>query len=180
MRRTLALALFLMLVLPGCTKSAGSSHVVTMHEPLPTISGLSVTDGSKLSSADYLGKVLVLNVWAQWCTPCRLEQPDLVRIAHAYRSEGVEFLGVDYADDNAAARTWLARYDVPYPSVADPSGRTAAQLKFSGVPDTVIVDASGMQRYLFLGKTSAAEVRHYLDVVLASPNSASSSPSGAP
>jgi thiol-disulfide isomerase/thioredoxin len=179
MRRTAALALFLVLALPGCTKSDGSTHVVTMNEPLPTISGLSVTDGSKLSTTQYLGKVLVLNVWAQWCTPCRLEQPDLVRIAHAYGSKGVEFLGVDYADDNAAARSWLARYDVPYPSLSDPSGRTAAQLKFSGVPDTVIVDASGMQRYLFLGKTSAAEVRHYLDLVLAS-NPASSSPSGSP
>jgi thiol-disulfide isomerase/thioredoxin len=180
MRRTAAIALFLVLALTGCTKSAGSIHVVTMHEPLPTISGPSVTDGAKLSSTHYLGKVLVLNVWAQWCTPCKLEQPDLVKVAHAYASKGVAFLGVDYADDTAAARTWIARYAVPYPSLSDPSGRTAAQLKFSGVPDTIIVDASGTQRYLFLGKTSAAEVRHYLDLVLASPNSASPSLSGSP
>jgi thiol-disulfide isomerase/thioredoxin len=176
MRRTSALALFLALALAGCTKSTALIHVVTLHEPLPTVSGPSVTDGSKLSTDDYRGRVLVLNVWATWCGPCRLEQPDLVNVANAYASKGVVFLGIDYEDQDAGARAWIKRFDVPYPSFADPSGRTAAQLKYPNVPDTIIVDTSGTQRYLIIGRTSQAELSHYLDLVLASPGTPSSSP----
>ena len=178
MRRTTALAFFLVLAIPACTKSTGLIHVVTMHEPLPTISGPSVADGSKLSSDDYRGQVLVLNVWATWCDPCRREQPGLVNVANAYASKGVAFLGINYEDQDAAARAWIKQFGVPYPSLADPSGRTAAQLKYPNVPDTIIVDASGTQRYLFIGQTSQEELSHYLDLVLASPSSTASPPAG--
>ena len=170
MRRTLALPLLLITAMAGCASSNAFVHVVTLREPLPTISGPSVTDGSQLSTEGYRGKVLVLNVWATWCGPCRYEQPDLVKVANAYASKGVAFLGVNYQDDDAKAKSWIKRFAVPYPSLADPSGRTALQLKFAGLPDTIIVDASGTQRYLFFGKTTQAEVSHYLDLVLASPS----------
>ncbi len=175
MRRTSALALSLVFILVGCTKSTQLIHVVTLNEPLPTVSGPSVTDGSPLSSDDYRGKVLVLNVWATWCGPCRREQPDLVRVANAYASKGVDFLGINYEDQDPGARAWIKQFDVPYPSFADPSGRTAAQLKYPNVPDTIIVDAAGTQRYLFIGQTSQAELSRYLDLVLASPGAASPS-----
>ena len=170
MRRAAALALFLVFALAGCTGSTHLVHVVTLNEPLPTVSGPSVTGTATLSSDTYRGKILVLNVWATWCTPCREEQPDLVKVANAYASKGVAFMGVNYEDQNAAARAWIKRFQVPYPSLSDPSGRTAAQLKYPNVPDTIIVDASGTERYLFIGKTDQAELSHYLDLVLASPS----------
>ena len=169
MRRMPALALSLIFVAVGCTKSTQLIHVVTLNEPLPTVSGPSVADGTPLSSDDYRGKVLVLNVWATWCGPCRLEQPDLVRVANAYASKGVRFLGINYEDQDAGARAWIKQFGVPYPSFADPSGRTAAQLKYPNVPDTIIVDASGTQRYLLIGQTNQVELSKYLDLVLASP-----------
>jgi thiol-disulfide isomerase/thioredoxin len=176
MRRIAAVAFILAFTATACTTGGTHlAHVVTLDEPLPTISGHSVTDGSTLSTADYRGKVLVVNVWANWCGPCQYEQPDLVKVANAYSSKGVEFLGINYQDQDAKARAWINKYHVPYPSLADPSGRSALQLKFSGLPDTIIVDPSGTERYLFFGRTSEAEVSHYLDVVLASP-SVSASP----
>lgn len=170
MRRHAALAPFLVLALSGCTGSTHLVHVVTLNEPLPTVSGPSVTGSGTLSSDTYRGKILVLNVWANWCTPCQQEQPDLVKVANAYASKGVAFMGINYEDQGAAARSWIKRFRVPYPSLSDPSGRTAAQLKYPNVPDTIIVDASGTERYLIIGKTDQAELSSYLDLVLASPS----------
>ena len=180
LRRTAVLAFVVALGVAGCTKGSDFVHVVTMHDPLPTVSGPSVTDGSTLSTDTYRGKVLVLNVWANWCRPCEQEQPEMVSVAEAYARKGVSFLGINYEDQDAAARAWIKRFDVPYPSISDPSGRTAAQLKYPNLPDTIIVDRSGTQRYLFIGRTSEAELTRYLDIVLASsPAGSTSSAPGA-
>ncbi|MEA2550634.1 MAG: hypothetical protein QOE25_403 [Actinomycetota bacterium] len=176
MHRTAALAFVLVLSVTACTKSSDFTHVVTMNAPLPTVTGPSVTDGKALSTDTYRGKVLVLNVWANWCGPCRQEQPELVSVAKAYAAKGVAFLGINYEDQDSAARAWIKRFHVPYPSISDPSGRTAAQLKYPNLPDTIIVDRSGTQRYLFIGRTGEAELSHYLDLVLASSSSGSPSP----
>ncbi|MEP7059691.1 MAG: TlpA disulfide reductase family protein [Actinomycetota bacterium] len=173
MRRIAVLACVLALGLVACTKGSDFVHVVSLNEPLPTISGPSLTGGSKLSTDTYRGKILVLNVWASWCGPCKQEQPDLVKVANAYATKGVEFLGINYQDDQAQARSLIKTFDVPYPSLVDASGKTAAQLKYPSAPDTFIVDASGTQRYLIIGRTTQTELSHYLDLVLASPTSGS-------
>ena len=170
MRHTATVASLLLLAVASCSGTSKLITVVTLNEPLPTVSGPSVAGGSTLSSDTYRGKILVLNVWANWCTPCQQEQPDLVKVAQAYAAKGVAFLGINYEDHNAAARAWIKRFKVPYPSLSDPSGRTAALLKYPNVPDTIIVDASGTERYLLIGKTDQAQLSHYLDLVLASPS----------
>ena len=110
-----------------------------------------------------------MNVWATWCGPCRQEQPDLVKVANAYRAKGVEFLGIDYQDDQAAAKAWIDQFNVPYPSLFDPAGRTAAQLKYPYLPDTYVVDRSGVIRYAIFGRTTQQELSGLIDEVLASP-----------
>src|SRR5262245_41156495 len=130
-RRSIAVATAL-LALAACTRGGATAAegpgVRAVDEPLPTLSGTTV-DGHELSSTDFLGKVLVVNAWASWCTPCQLEQPELVDVAKRYAHHGVRFLGIDHMDQDAAARAWVESYHVPYPSIADPDGTFAASLR---------------------------------------------------
>ena len=168
LRRALPLLLFAFLAVPASCEDGGSVFgVASQDERLPELTGESL-DGERLDASAYAdGNVLVINVWADWCGPCRLEQPMLVRLADRYRDEGVRFLGINYQDDRDAARAWVREFDVPYPSLFDPSGRSAADLGFPALPDTYVVDPGGTIRWVVYGETDEAELAGLIDEVLA-------------
>jgi DsbE subfamily thiol:disulfide oxidoreductase len=151
----------------SCTFDDSVSGVADQDRPLPRLAGETV-DGDDLDAAAYAdGSVLVINVWANWCDPCRLEQPMLVELADLYEDDGVRFLGINYQDDRDAARAWVREYGVPYPSLFDPSGRSAADLGFPALPDTYVVDGEGTIRWAVFGKTDERELSGLIDDVLA-------------
>ncbi len=160
----------------ACTRASGEDSVTGVREvfePMPVLSGEDLR-GKPLSSQDLAGHVLVVNAWATWCTPCEREQPALVQVADRYAERGVRFLGIDHADQQAAALEWVRRFDVPYSSLADPSGRFAGTLGYIGLPDTYVVDASGTIRFVVTGPTDAEQLSGLLDRLLAAQTSASS------
>jgi thiol-disulfide isomerase/thioredoxin len=163
-------------VLAGCTRGGDGSTATpirSVSDPLPTLSGVDL-DGAPISTNEFLGSVLVVNAWATWCTPCEREQPALVRIAERYAHRGVRFLGIDHMDQDAKADDWVRTYDVPYPSITDPTGRFAGSLDYFGLPDTYVVDPSGVIRYAIgPGATSGAQLSEAIDRVLAAQTSAS-------
>lgn len=104
-------------------------------------------EGADVDLADLRGKPVVVNVWASWCPPCRVEQPDLNE-AYAELGEEVTFVGLNIRDasrDNA--RAYVRNFEVPYASVYSADG--AALLPFAGtltpksIPSTVVLDAEG-------------------------------------
>ena len=114
-------------------------------------------EGKPLSLSSYAGKVVVLNVWGSWCAPCRKEAPNLASAAKQLGTDDVAFVGVNTKD--ASPEQGLAfqrRYDLPYPSLFDPSGRTL--LAFNGtlvpsaIPSTVVLDAQGRVAASILGE----------------------------
>ena len=141
--------------------------VAEQDEPLPRLAGETV-DGGYLDARSYAdGSVLVINVWADWCAPCRREQPQLVRLADRYEDDGVRFLGINYQDDRDAAKAWIEEFGVPYPSLFDPSGRSAVDLGFPALPDTYVVDRAGTIRWVVYGETDERELADLIDDVLA-------------
>jgi peroxiredoxin len=90
-----------------------------------------------------------------------------VELADRYEDEGVRFLGINYDDDLDAARAWVGEFDVPYPSLFDPSGRTAAQLGYPALPDTYVVDRQGTIRWVVFGATDGPQLAGLIDDVLA-------------
>jgi len=173
-------SLVILVVLCGavaCTRSQATeagTGVQAMSEPLPVLQGEDL-QGNQISSAQFAGRVLVVNAWATWCAPCEQEQPALVRVANRYADRGVRFLGIDHMDQVAQANEWLRSYDVPYPSISDPSGRFATVFDYFGLPDTYVVDATGTIRFAVgPGATTEAQLSGLLDEVLAAQSSASS------
>ena len=143
-----------------------NAPVVIRDDPLPVLEGTTL-NGGHLSTAEFAGKVLVVNVWGTYCAPCERETPALARVSEAYRGKGVAFLGIDHNElDRAGARSWWDAHDVPYPSLYDPQGRFAFDLDYIGLPNTYIVDRDGTIRFQIPGETSKAQVSWLLDEVL--------------
>jgi len=123
-------------------------------------------DGS-LRLSDLRGDIVVLNFWASWCSPCRLEAPDLQAVWQEYRGRGVRFLGVDETDDEFAAQGFIREFAITYPSVFDPSGSLADDYGFIGLPATYVIDGQGRIVYRFQGFIDGRILRSSLDAVLA-------------
>lgn len=111
---------------------------------LPPIEG----DGPGLSSADFKNKVSLVNVWASWCPPCRIEHPILMRLS----GEGIPIYGINYKDKPEDAKRFLAELGNPYRAIgADRTGRSVIDWGVYGYPETFIIDKTGRIRYRHVG-----------------------------
>ena len=100
-------------------------------------------------SKNNLGKVWLLNVWASWCVSCRDEHPLLVQLAKA---NVVPIYGLNYKDKRNLAIQWLEQLGDPYTkSIMDPEGRVGIEYGVYGVPETYVIDKSGVIQYKQIG-----------------------------
>jgi cytochrome c biogenesis protein CcmG/thiol:disulfide interchange protein DsbE len=119
-------------------------------KPAPDFKLALLSDPAKqLSPADLRGKVWLFNVWASWCGSCRQEHDILLDLA---RQGSVPIYGMDYKDQPGDARAVLARYGNPYTeTVVDLDGRTGINYGVYGVPETYLIDRTGVIRYKHIG-----------------------------
>jgi thiol-disulfide isomerase/thioredoxin len=189
----LVAAVLAAVVLAGCSGSPAQSGApdkgyisgdgtvtlvgATDRDDVVTFAGTTL-DGEKFDVADHRGDVVVVNVWGSWCPPCIAEAPALEKVWEQTRSEGVQFVGVNTRDQNAAARAHERRFEVSYPSIDDDGGRVL--LAFRGtlppvaIPSTLVLDRSGRVAARVLGKVSAGTLRGVVDDVLAEPDPSAS------
>ncbi len=130
--------------------------------PVPAFALPALGDDKPLDQTLFRGGPRLLNVWATWCSACRDEHPFLVELARA----GVSIVGLDYKDDPAAARRWLADMGNPYQEViADREGRLGLDLGVYGAPETYVIDAAGVIRYRHVGVLNAQVWRERIEPV---------------
>jgi thiol-disulfide isomerase/thioredoxin len=141
---------------------------VAEREPAPDVtlpvlpSGAGLASGvTELSLADLQGRVVIVNFWASWCGPCRIEQPDLNAVHALLPDVEVVLIGVNIEDTEANALAHLAEFDVPYLSLFDPVNELAGQ--FSGIgartiPTTLFLDIEGRVAARVLGLTDTREI----------------------
>ena len=112
-----------------------------------------LTDPSvKFSPQSLKGKVWLLNVWASWCSGCRVEHPVLNELA---KQNIVSIIGFDYKDTNADAKNWLNKLGNPYRLVVtDQKGLVGFDYGVYGVPETFFIDKKGIIRYKHIGPIS--------------------------
>jgi thiol-disulfide isomerase/thioredoxin len=128
--------------------------------------GKLLADGSPWSSTSARGSVLVVNFWASWCGPCRVEQPELNRVARAYRGRGVKFVGINVRDSQGAAQSYAEEFKIPYPSLFDEAALSAVRLQAFALPSTFILDRDGVVAYRLTGKTTVELLSARLDKLL--------------
>jgi thiol-disulfide isomerase/thioredoxin len=140
---------------------AGDGSLVVIDESqrgqAPEITGTTL-DGASFSLSALRGKIVILNVWASWCAPCRAEAPILEKVWLAQQGNDVQFVGLDTRDSDTAARSFIKKFGITYPNVIDRDG--ALQLRFSdtlppqAIPSTIVIDAQGRVAARALGKVS--------------------------
>jgi cytochrome c biogenesis protein CcmG, thiol:disulfide interchange protein DsbE len=149
-------AVFLVRLESGGDPEAIPSALVGKPAPdfdLPPLDGVARPG---LKRADLAGGVTVVNVFASWCGPCRLEHPQLVELA---KDDRIRLVGINYKDAAANARRFLGDFGNPFAAIgADTTGRTGIDWGVYGVPETFVVDAGGIIRYKFIGPISADEL----------------------
>lgn len=119
--------------------------------------------------ADERGKVVLVNFWATWCPPCRMETPDLVTLHKDYAPRGLVMVGVSMDDDPAAVvPAFVRKYGVSYPILL-PAGDLGGQ-DVSGLPTTLLIDRHGRVARRYLGMVSESAVKHDIDALLAEPS----------
>ncbi|MEM1431064.1 MAG: DsbE family thiol:disulfide interchange protein [Pseudomonadota bacterium] len=115
----------------------------------PAMALVPLGEGELLTDADLkTDGVKLVNYWASWCGPCRVEHPHLMALAE----EGIPIHGINYKDDPSKALGFLTELGDPYTRVgADPTGRTALDWGLYGVPETYVIDGAGRVVLRFAG-----------------------------
>jgi len=162
----LALPVAAAVLTASCAAAAGpvGFRVEAPARPPPAVGTLEAVGDADFQGivAGLRGTPVVVNVWASWCGPCRVEMPLLERAARRYRGQ-VVFLGVSSRDDRRPAEAFLRRYAITYPNVFDGSGAVRRRLQLRGFPTTYFFDRDGVLRSSVVGgvseQTLAARVR---------------------
>ena len=154
----------------GYVSGNGSITVVDPdeREKAPVLSGDDL-GGRPLSTSDFAGDTLVVNVWGSWCPPCRKEAPALAEVSKQYADRDVTFVGVLVRDKPAAALAFTRKQETPYRSIADFSGRNllgfSDSLPSQAIPTTWIIDDRGRVAVRIMDEVSASTLAGLIDDV---------------
>jgi thiol-disulfide isomerase/thioredoxin len=146
------------------------------------VSGPDLMDPSRtVSVGDFADKVVVINVWGQWCGPCRAEVTQLQQVFNATRADGVTLLGIDVRDNNRqAAQDFVKDRNVTFPSIYDPAMRT--MLAFGGkypttvIPSTLVLDRQHRVAAVFLRELLAEDLQPVVQRIASEPTGQQESP----
>ena len=116
--------------------------------------------------------MLVINLWGSWCPPCRAEAPALRRVWEETREQGVQFVGIDVRDNDAAAIAFERKYKITYPSITTADSGPAmlafgSILPRNAIPSTLVVDRSGRVAARVVGRTTYVTLRDLVTETLA-------------
>lgn len=126
-------------------------------------------DGGKVSLSDYKDQVVLVNLWATWCPPCRAEIPDLEAAYRAHKDEGFVVLGVNVEESAQAIEPFVADLDMTYPVLLDERGQVMNDYRALGLPISLLVDREGVIQERHVGILTASQLERYLSELLSGP-----------
>jgi thiol-disulfide isomerase/thioredoxin len=140
--------------LAGCATAGGGggSDGPGVGAPAPDLKLTGFYDKKPIRLSDYRGKVVLLDIWASWCAPCKEEMPQLDALASRLRGKGVEILAVSIDEDRPAAESFLkTRRKWALTLAHDPAGTVPERLQPPKMPTSYIIDSSGIVRHVNAG-----------------------------
>lgn len=156
----------------GYVSGDGTTTIVAQSQraAAPELSGRTLAGGT-FKLADHLGSVVVLNVWASWCAPCRAEAADLKAVSDDLADSGVQFVGLNTRDSIEPAKAFVDRFGITYPNVVDTDG--TRQLLFhdtlppAAIPSTLVVDRQGRVAGRAIGQVDRSRLLGMIEPILA-------------
>ena len=122
-------------------------------------------NGGEWNFADQRGKVLVVNYWATWCPPCRVETPGLVNLANEYKSRGVEVVGVTMDEDLAAVPPFVEKYQITFP-ILMPGNDPNLSPDGRALPTTFLYDKNGLLAKKYTGMVFESTFKSDVELLL--------------
>ena len=132
----------------------------------PEFSGTTI-DGKAVSLSDLDGKLVVVNVFASWCGPCRVETPHLVEIYNEIDKDEVEFVGLNLQETSEAVLSFKEEFSITYPLLLNEGGEITNIYRPIGLPTTWFIDQDGVVRYVFSGPMTQQVLLQVIDDVIA-------------
>ncbi len=169
----IGIALFV--VLQGTNGEAASPvadlSVVPMavNYPAPQLA-LENVNGKTESLADFGGQVLLLNNWATWCPPCKAEMPTLKKFHDAHSAEGFTIIAVEAGDGKDEVLQFANSLGLTFPIWLDPDGAALNAFKNGSLPNSYVIDRSGVVRYAWTGEISLAMLEKFVTPLIAESN----------
>jgi thiol-disulfide isomerase/thioredoxin len=128
--------------------------------------------GRRVRLADFTGKVVLVDLWASWCAPCKVTFPALDALYREYRSGGVEMIAVNLDERRKDAEAFLKAYPHEMLVTFDPRAQVLRAFGAPGIPSSYLIDREGVIRFTHLGLTddAHAKIRDELDALIAEPS----------
>lgn len=135
--------------------------------PAPDFTLTPVDQSAPVQLSTLRGKPAVVNFWATWCVPCQQEHAGLLQVARLFDGRA-NFFGVVYQDEPAKIEAWLGRHGAGYPTLIDTGSRAAIAYGVYGVPETFLIDTSGIIVHKFTGPVDPNQLVSMLQDLVAS------------
>ena len=142
MRTVVAVAL----LLAAATASAVEAGAAAPAFKLPTF-----TSGQPVSLADYRGKVVLVDFWASWCSPCRQSLPLYGKLRENYAATDFAIIAIGLDEDVADGKAFLAEHPIAYTTLQNPQGDVAKAFDLKGMPSSYLIDRDGIVRARHVG-----------------------------
>lgn len=128
--------------------------------------GVPDLSGETVQLSDYRGQVVLLNFWASWCGPCRMEVPGLVALYGRYRDRGLAVLAVNLGEPREQVESFADAYQMTFPVLLDMEGQTRYLYPTRGIPTSLILDREGVVRNVLVGSADEETFTRLIEPLL--------------
>ncbi len=162
--------IFLAFTLPGSSgegtaRKEYSAIPVAVNYPAPELA-LTGLSGAQESLGDYTGSVVLVNNWATWCPPCKAEMPSLQAFFDRHAASGFTIIAIDAGDPPAEVAGFVADYGLTFPVWLDPGNEALDAFKNMSLPNSYVIDRTGMVRLAWTGAVSLAVLEEYVAPII--------------
>jgi cytochrome c biogenesis protein CcmG, thiol:disulfide interchange protein DsbE len=130
---------------------------------------LNALDGSPVALADLRGKVVLVNIWASWCPPCRSEMPTIQNAYQRYQEQGFVVLAINQREDSTVVANYMREQALGFPTLLDSDGAVGASYQASALPASFFIGRDGRIRALYRGPLPRGVLDATITSLLAEP-----------
>jgi cytochrome c biogenesis protein CcmG, thiol:disulfide interchange protein DsbE len=159
--------------IPGASTAPTANPDQPQRPRLPEVGALAydftldTLNGDEMTLSDLRGKAVMINFWASWCGPCRVEIPHMIAAYDRYRDQGFEILAVNVRENQAQVQDFADQLGMTFPILLDTDGQVTAAYYVRAIPITFFVDGDGVIRFIHQGAVPQDALRSYIERLLA-------------
>ncbi len=142
-----------------------STVPVQVDYPAPDLN-LTTLGGDPVSLSDYLGQVVLVNLWATWCPPCREEMPTLQAFYEKYKSEGFVLIAIDQGEALPQVNPFVTEFKLTFPVWLDTGSEAGRVFETMNLPSSYVIDRTGRVRLMWIGGISKKNLEKYVPDVI--------------